>query len=235
MASSRLPGKMLADLGGITTVELIVARARAAACVDDVVVATTNNPGDDELAAAAEAIGVKVFRGSEDDVLDRVTGAHRMMVTDIVVKLCGDCPLIDPAIIIRAVDRFRQNDCDIVTTTKPQSYPQGMDVEVFEFATLANIAATNLDPAVREHVTLAYYDEPDRWRIANLEAPDDLAMPDQRLQLDYEEDLAVLRAVHAALAPTLGDSYTLADIVEFLCAHKEVCAINRNCEEREAR
>ncbi len=235
MASSRLPGKMLADLGGVSTLALIVRRVRQATALDDIVVATSENPADDPLAAAAEAEGVAVYRGSEDDVLDRVVEAQRMMASDIVVELCGDCPLIDPAIIDRAVARYREGDCDLVTTTAPQSYPQGMDVEVFARAALENVATTIDDPKVREHVSLYFYEHPERYRIANLEAPEGQSDPDQRLQLDYEEDLQVLRAVHSALAPAHGDTYNLSDILSWLDADPSVRGLNRHCVERATR
>lgn len=235
MASSRLPGKMLADLGGVSTLALIVRRVRQADALDDMVVATTDSPTDDALAAAAEAEGVAVYRGSEDDVLGRVVEAQQMMAGDIVVELCGDCPLIDPTIIDRAVARYREGDCDLVTTTELQSYPQGMDVQVFARDALEHVAATIDDPAVREHVSLYFYEHPERYRIVNLDAPTGLAQPNQRLQLDYDEDLQVLRAVHGALAPVHGDTYRLADILSYLETNASVRELNRDCVERLAR
>jgi len=218
MGSSRLPGKMLADLGGVSTIALIVRRVRQALRIDDVVVATTDSPADDLLAAAAEAEGVAVFRGSEDDVLDRVVRAQQMMRSDIVVEINGDCPLLDPAIIDRAIERFTAGDCDLVTTTAVQSYPEGMDVQVFALPELEWVAGNISDADVHEHVSLYFYHHPERYRIANLEAPADLAAPDLRLLLDYPDDLDRLRAIHTALAPVHGDAYALADIMALLSA-----------------
>ncbi len=218
MGSSRLPGKMLADLGGVSTIALIARRVRQAALVDAVVVATTDSPADDPLAAAAEAEGFAVFRGSEDDVLDRVVRAQQMMGSDIVVEINGDCPLLDPAIIDRAVARYRDGGCDVVTTTAEQSYPEGMDVQVFALTDLEWVAENIHDPEAREHVSLYFYRNPDRYRIANLAASVDLAAPDLRLLLDYPDDLEQLRGIHTALAPVHGDAYTLADIMGLLSA-----------------
>ncbi len=218
MGSSRLPGKMLADLGGVSTIALIARRVRMAERIDDAVVATTDSPADDPLAAAAEAEGMAVFRGSEDDVLDRVVRAQQMMRSDVVVEINGDCPLLDPAIINRAVERFAAGNCDLVTTTAAQSYPEGMDVQVFALPELEWVAENISDADVREHVSLYFYQHPERYRIANLDAPAGLAAPELRLLLDYPDDLARLRAIHTALAPVHGDAYSLADVMALLSA-----------------
>ena len=222
------------DLGGITTIALIIRRVRQAKKLDGIVVATTANAADNALAAAAIAEGVSVYRGSEADVLGRVMQAHAMMNSDVVVELCGDCPMIDPEIIDRAITRYHQGDCDLVTTTSPQSYPQGMDVEVFARGALQEVNATIWDPAVREHVSLHFYRNRERYRIANLGAPASLAAPTQRLQLDYNEDLQVLRKIHEALAPVHGEAYNLADILAWLEINKSVREINRHCVEKTA-
>ncbi len=234
-ASSRLPGKMLADLGGVTTIALLIRRLRLANTLDGIVVATTDTPEDDVLAEIAASEGVPVYRGSEENVLGRVTYAQRMMNSEIVVALCGDCPLIDPAIVDRAVRRFLKGDCDLVTTTAPQSFPQGMDVDVFAWQALQQVASKISDPVLREHVTLYFHENLNVNRIVSLRAPGDLAKPDQRLQLDYPEDLQVLRAIHRALNPIHGMSYTLADILTWLDANREIRDLNQHCRERSPR
>src|SRR5690606_22604484 len=113
---------------------------------DGIVVATSDSSQDDAVAALAEAEGVAVFRGSEQDVLDRVLRAQQSMDASIVVELCGDCPLIDPAVIDRAVMLYLEGGADLVTTTRPQSYPQGMDVEVFARSALEDVAQRIDDP-----------------------------------------------------------------------------------------
>jgi len=235
MGSSRFPGKMLADLGGVSTLALLLRRIRHATSLDGVVVATTDSPMDDQLAAVAQAEGTQVFRGSEEDVLARVVGAQQMMVSDLIVELNGDCPLIDPAIIDFAVARYNQGNCDLVTTTAHQTYPPGMDVQVFTLNALEWIEKNVDAPAVREHVSLYFYEHPERYRIANLDAPEDLSDPKLRLLLDYEQDLQVLRAVHGGLAPVHGDTYGLADILAWLHANTSVREINQDCVKWAAR
>src|SRR5262249_8140825 len=154
MASSRLPGKVLADIAGRPALMRIVDRLRRATTVDAIVVATTLHPADDAVARAAEALGIQCFRGSETDVLNRVVQAHRMMATDIVVEVTGDCALIDPKVIDLGVSTFLAHDVDVVANVVKPSFPIGIDVQVFPLAALAEVEASVHDPAVREHVSL---------------------------------------------------------------------------------
>ena len=156
-----------------------------------------------------------MFRGSEGDVLDRVLRAQEKMGADIVVELCGDCPLIDPAVIDEAVARYRQGDCDIVTTTAPQSYPEGIDVEVFSLAALREVAASCRDAEVREHVSLDFYRNK-RWRLVSLQAPPALRRPDTRLLLDWPQDADFLSALCARLDLLHGVDFETADVLALI-------------------
>lgn len=213
MGASRFPGKVLADLAGRPALGRMLDRVRLARRIDDIVVATSVATADDRIEALAIREGMACYRGSETDVLDRVIRAQKMMNADVVVELCGDCPLIDPEVIDRAVRRFLAGDCDLVTTTAPQSYPQGLDVEVFTLAALEAVADSGPDDEVREHVSLAFYRDPARFRIVNLEAPHALERPGLRLLLDYPQDLPFLSAVYAVLDRTHGACFSTADLL----------------------
>lgn len=235
MASSRLPGKVLADIGGVPALTRLVRRLRLARHVDDIVLATTTSPADDALANWASREGVVVHRGSEDDVLSRVVGAHQRMGTDTVVEICGDTPLLAPELVDRAIEVYRSGVADVVTSTVQPSYPQGCDTQVFGFAALAEVAATVDDPAVREHVSLYFYEHPEKYRIHHLEAPASCRLPEQRLQVDYPEDLALVREIYARLEPSHGDRFSLDQIVALLTREPQLAALNRHCVERAAR
>jgi spore coat polysaccharide biosynthesis protein SpsF len=215
MGASRLPGKVLLELAGRPALGRMIVRVRRSKSLDGIIIATTTNPTDDAIARWAETEGVAAFRGSEDDVLDRVLKAQQMMKSDIVVELCGDCPLIDPAVVDAAVMRYRCGDCDIVTTTAPQSYPQGIDVEVFSLDALRTVAAQCHDPEVREHVSLDFYRN-SRWRLVGLEAPAALRRPDVRLLLDWPEDAAFLSALSARLDALHGPEFGTAEVLALL-------------------
>jgi spore coat polysaccharide biosynthesis protein SpsF len=123
----------------------------------------------------------------------------------------------------------------VVTNCRQASYPEGADVQVFSFADLADVATRIDDAAVREHVSLYFYENPDLYRVIHLAAPESVAMPGQRLQLDYAEDLALIRAVYGELEPKFGTSFTLRDIVALLRRRPDFAALNASCEERAVR
>jgi spore coat polysaccharide biosynthesis protein SpsF len=235
MGSSRLPGKVLADIHGQPALSRLLARLRMCDVLDDIVLATSTASEDDALAAWARENGVAVHRGSELDVLERVVGAHRALDSDVIVEVTGDCPLLDPEVITLGVETFLANDCDVVTNARVPSYPAGADVQVFRRADLEHVADTISDPAVREHVSLYFYENPEQYRIIHLIAPPSWRAPNQRLQLDYEEDLQFIRAVYARLEPRYGHAFTVPRILELLASDPELRAINAHCTEKAVR
>lgn len=235
MGSSRLPGKALADIGGVPALTRLLRRLRACRRLNDIVLATTTAPADDALVDWARANGLAFYRGSEDDVLLRVVEAQRQMNSDVVVEVTGDCPLLDPQVIDLGVDTFVANACDVVTNARLPSYPQGADVQVFRLADLERVARTIEDPAVREHVSLYFYENPDKYRIVHLIAPRSWEDPEQRYQLDYEEDLRFIREVYRRLEPSYGDAFGIPEIAALLRAEPSLRALNAHCVEKSTR
>lgn len=235
MGSSRLPGKMIADIAGRPALAWVIERLLQARSLDGIVLATSKAPADEVLVDLARAEGIAVFRGSENDVLGRVTEAHRFMGSEIVVQVCGDCPLLDPDIVDQAVETFLANDCDLASVGAKQSFPQGTEVSVFSFVALAELAATTDDPAHREHVTLGFHEWADRYRTLHLMAPNVLQAPELRLQLDYPEDLVLICRIYTELVPQLGARFRTADILELIKKHPEFTRINDECRERAVR
>lgn len=235
MGSSRLPGKVLMDVGGVPALGRLVRRLRRAETLDAVVLATSTSPADDALAAWAAAEGLPVHRGSEDDVLLRVVEAQRGMNSEVVVEVTGDCTLLDPELVDMGVRTFLGNDCDVVHNVRDLSFPMGMDVQVFRLRDLEEVERTVRDPAVREHVSLHFYEHPERYRAIQLFAPRRWHAPDFRFQLDYPEDLRFIREVYARLEPEHGDAFGIEEIMALLRARPELVEINRHCEEKAAR
>jgi len=235
MGSSRLPGKVLADVGGVPALTRVVRRLRRCKTLDGIVLATSTAPADDALVQWGRAEDVPTFRGSEDDVLQRVVGAQRAQGADLVVEVTGDCTMLDPEVIDLGVQSFRENDCDVVTNARKASYPMGADVQVFRLSDLAHVEATISDPAVREHVSLYFYEHPDLYRIIHLLAPPRWARPELRLQLDYPEDLRFIREVYARLEPTFGDGFGIEEILALLRREPALAKINAHCHERPVR
>lgn len=235
MSASRLPGKVLMDVAGTPALERLVRRLTRAESIDAIVLATTTNPADDPLAEWAAARQLPCYRGSEDDVLDRVVEAHRMMGSEIIVEVCGDTPLLDPRVIDAAVTRFLHGDVDVVSNTARLTWPQGIDAQVFRFDALEKVARTQADPAVREHVSLYFYENPETYRIHHLTAPAKETAPEVRLQLDYAEDLDLIRAVYGRLEPRFGDGFSVRDILDLLASEPDLAALNAHCREKAVR
>jgi len=225
MTSSRLPGKVLAEAEGKPMLELMIERLRFVPELDQIVVATTVNRTDDPVEELARRLGVGVWRGSEDDVLERVLDAARAHEVDVIVELTGDCPLIDPAIVSKVIKAYRADSVDYVSNTLTRSYPDGMDTQVFATRILADVATRTSDSVDHEHVSLYIYRHPELYSLANVHAPPRETKPDLRLTLDTAEDLAVIRATFAALRPLRPD-FALADMLDFLDRHPEIAALN---------
>ncbi len=226
--SSRLPGKVLMDVGGQPALEAMVSRVRAALKVDEIVIATTDNPGDIEVAALCESLGIACFRGSENDVLGRVVGAARSVEADVIVELTGDCVLVDPEVIDRCVDAFfAAPSVDYVSNSTPYTWPEGFEVQVFPLAALKWVDDQIDDAAVREHVSLYFYEEPGRY-VTRAVVWEDAARhrPEWHLSLDEPADLQVIRAVWDGLGG--GDRlFSVTEVVDFLDSHPEIRALNR--------
>lgn len=235
MDSSRLPGKVLADINGVPALTRVFRRLSRCEAVDAVILATTDAPADDALEAWAQATGTAIFRGSENDVLNRVVQAHRAIGTEIVVEVTGDCILLDPGVLDMGIRTYLANEGDVVANVRVPSYPQGADVQVFAFSLLEEVERTVDDPAVREHVSLYFYEHPERYRLIHLIAPLRWHRPELRLQLDYAEDLQFIREIYSRLESEWGDGFGLEEILNLLREQPELAAINAHCKEKPAR
>ena len=235
MGSSRFPGKVLADIHGKPAISRLIKRLQKCTMLHGIVLATSTEPADDALEKWTAAEGVSCFRGSEEDVLLRVVGAHRIMDSDIIVEVTGDCILLDPQLIDWGVTTFLENDCDVVTNVRKLSFPMGEDIQVFRRKDLEEIEKTVDDPAVREHVSLYFYEHPERYRIIHLFAPSIWYGPDYRFQLDYYEDHKFLNEVYRLLEPEFGETFGIEEIMGLLKSNPSLLDINRHCIEKPAR
>lgn len=192
MGSLRLPGKVLKIIGNQTSIERQIERLSYASTLDSVVLATTQLEQDDELASLAESKGWNIFRGAADDVLSRYVDASLEHKADLVVRITGDCPLIDSGVVDEVVRMAAGSDAGYLSNIEPPTYPNGLDVEVFPIASL--LWASNNTPRIeeREHVTTQLRKSP-LIKKANLYWSHDLSS--ERWTLDTQEDLEVITNV----------------------------------------
>lgn len=225
MASTRLPGKVLANIAGKPMLWQVVQRVRAARSIDNVVVATSSNPSDDPIAAQCAVDATACFRGDEDDVLDRFYRAALRFGADTVVRITADCPLMDPVVIDKVVSTFRESDCDYVSNTLRYTYPDGLDVEVFSLDALERTWKNATSPHQREHVT-QFMRQDSSFLKRNVEHSDDLSPHDYRWTVDDPADLAFVQSVYAWLSSDSDYQFGLDDVLELVKRHPEMQAGN---------
>jgi spore coat polysaccharide biosynthesis protein SpsF len=196
-SSARLPGKVLRPLGSRPLVGHLLDVLRHAASLDGIVLATSREASDDAVAAFAEREGVSCHRGSLTDVARRVLEAATSAGAQVLVRLSGDSPLLDPALVDRAVDVFRTEGGDLVSNVVVRSFPKGQSVELITCEALATAVAAMRTDDEREHVTPYCYTHPERFVIRSLTAP--RPRPEVQLSVDTLADLDRCEAILASL------------------------------------
>jgi len=222
--SSRLPGKVLMDLGGRSALARCLTRCAAIAGADVVICAAPIGAADDRVADEARRTGAMVVRGPEGDVLGRYAKAAREVEADRVMRVTSDCPLIDPVLCDRLIGFFEMTGADYACNNMPPSWPHGLDCDVFDADLLYRADREATEPFDREHVTPWIRRHPDVVR-ACLAGPGGVAA-DQRWTLDYPQDYAFLSAVFQALGPA-ADTAGAAEVMALLARRPDLGAINR--------
>lgn len=225
MASTRLSGKVLANLGGRPVLEWILRRAGRASLIDQVILATTTESEDDEIAEFCNAKAYECFRGSMQDVLDRYYQAALNTKADVVVRITGDCPLIDPGMLDSNIETFLEADppLDFAANRLPyeRTIPIGLDTEICTFPALQTAWTEATQPHQREHVMPFFYENPDRFRILHIQHQPDYGH--YRWTVDTPEDLTLLREVVAAFED---DRFSWQDVLALFEARPELAEIN---------
>jgi spore coat polysaccharide biosynthesis protein SpsF len=224
MGSTRLPGKVMMEAAGKPLLGLLLERLTFAKSLSKIVIATSTDPKDDVIEAYCNEHSVLVFRGSEQDVLDRYYQAALHFGIDVIVRVTSDCPLVDVTLLDEMVGFFmdHQGEYDLVTNRHPLTYPDGLDVDVMSIASLKDAWEHATQQAQREH-TIPFFWEAGR-RVYNVEDP---AEPFYRYRwtLDYPADYDLLKHIFEALYQP-GQYFTTQDILNYLDEHPEVERIN---------
>jgi spore coat polysaccharide biosynthesis protein SpsF len=222
MGSTRLPGKVLKDLGGETVLARVVSRLRRATRVDEIVVATTDSAADDAIVRECHRLKVSSFRGSENDVLDRYYQAAQVCAARTVVRITSDCPVIDPQLVDETVRVFQQQRGDYASNAFPRTYPQGLDAEIFTVAALEQAWRDAHEPHEREHVTPYFYEHPELFRLVSLRGETNCSQ--YRWTLDTAEDLELLRAIYARFRNQ--DDFSWSEVIQLMEREPELTELN---------
>lgn len=232
MRSTRLPGKVLRKIGGVSVLEWTIRRARQARAARSVVVATSLSHHDDAIEAFTKDLGCACYRGSEQDVLDRFIQAGESVSADTLVRITADCPFLDPDLIDKMIEFCGSEDLDYTGCVHERSYPRGLDAEVVRLSSLRRVAASGLEQRHREHVTPYLYEHPELFSIASYVADGDWFRPVFRFCLDNETDLDLLREVHEMAGEPDPESLSILDVIAAVDVRPDIVERMRAAEDQ---
>jgi glutamate-1-semialdehyde 2,1-aminomutase len=200
MGSTRLPGKVLRTIVGKPMIGLLLARLSQSNELDEIVVAASEEKKNDELQSVVELLGFKCTRGDERDVLNRFYESAKFIGADVVVRITGDCPLVDPDLVDKCIQGYKSSKVDYFSNIDPATYPDGLDIEVMSFESIkqANYEANSAYD--REHVT-PYIRNSDNFSKGSITYLENLS--NQRWSVDEPEDLEVVISVFEHFSPNI--------------------------------
>ena len=228
MGSSRLPGKVLMKSdNGKPLLYYVINQLQYCTKVKNLVIATTTNQEDDEIEKFANINSVSIFRGNEKDVLDRYYQCAKKYSFSTIVRITADCPLIDPSIVDKVIEKFFSGNYDFATNTLVRTFPIGTDVEVFSFSALEKTWKNAHLPSEREHVT-SYIRNKGIFKITNVE--NDKNISNLRLTVDRIEDFELINEIlnNISVSPI-----HLEDTLELFLRKPELIEINKHINHNE--
>lgn len=230
MGSTRLPQKVIKEIEGKTILEHVIERVKRIKNVDKVILATTSKREDDILEKIGKNLKVSVFRGSENDVLDRFYRAAKLLKVDPIIRITADCPLLDPRVCEKVIDYYLKGDYDYVSNASPPTFPDGLDTEVFSFQALEKSWKEVKLLSEREHVTPYIYRNPQIFKLGNVSSEIDFSH--LRLTVDEKADLILIREIYKELYhqnPLFG----LEEIIKLFERKPELAKINQKIARNE--
>ena len=231
MGSERLPGKVLKPILDKPMIMYVLDRLKKSRYIDEIVLATSQQDEEKPLVEAVQKNGYQVFRGEENYVLKRYIDTYRKYGGDVIVRITGDCPLIDPQIVDHVISYYLAYDYDYVRLDVPETFIRGFDVEVFSSKALEKVyeEVDKMDnESYKEHVTLYMYRNQDKFKVGYVEGQE-LYNKNYRLCVDTKEDFEVVERIYGHFK----DEYVLAkDVVMFLDENVEVARVNSEVIQR---
>ncbi|SDZ32762.1 spore coat polysaccharide biosynthesis protein SpsF [Proteiniborus ethanoligenes] len=225
MGSERLPGKVIKPILGKPMILYTLDRLKRSKYIDEIVLATSTSEKEEPLVQVVAQEGYNIFRGEEHNVLKRYIDAYEKFGGDIIIRITGDCPLIDPQIVDNVISHYLMYDYDYVRLDVPDTFIRGFDVEVFSAKALERAyeeVNKSDEEQYKEHVTLYMYRNKDKFRVGYVKG-DKLYNKDYRLCVDTVEDFEVVSKVYEYFK----DEYVGAkEVVEFLDGNRDVAEIN---------
>jgi spore coat polysaccharide biosynthesis protein SpsF len=224
-SSSRLPGKVLKSILGKPMLLHQIERIQNSKMIDKLIVATSIEGSDDGIQKMCLDNNIEIFRGSLSNVLDRFYQCAKSYKPECVVRLTGDCPLIDWNVIDQVIKRHLDGDYDYTSNCSPPTYPDGLDVEVMKFSILKKVWECAKLPSELEHVTPYIHNHPELFSRYNFELKEDLS--EYRWTVDESSDFELVKEIYTNLYPK-NDRFKMKDILDFLDNNPKFKEINRH-------
>lgn len=236
MGSSRFPGKVIAPIREIPMIQLMLDRVKQAKTLDKIWVASSENPENDEFEKVVTAQGIDCFRGSEEDVLSRFVAIGEKEQADLIVRLTGDCPFMDPNMLDEMIDFAKENyeSYHYFSNNAEPTYPDGLDIEICHYSALKEAHEITESPLDREHVT--YYFAPGRSKkteIKRYHFKNDRDLSHKRWTLDHHEDLELITHIFHHFWNRRTE-FSWLEVLEYLEAHPELEKINQKYTRNES-
>jgi glutamate-1-semialdehyde 2,1-aminomutase len=228
MGSTRLPNKVMKLISGKPMIEILLARLARSKKINQIVLATSTNPKNNPLVEHVSKLGYECYRGSEEDVLDRYYQAAKSVSADLVIRITGDCPLIDSDLVDELIESFDSKNFDYVSNSNPPTYPDGLDAEIFTFKALEIASKDATSKFDREHVT-PYIRESARFNNASLSNSDDLSH--LRWTVDEPADFKVINEIFEHFHPNIFFSWI--QVLKYQSESPEIFSLNHNLQRNE--
>jgi glutamate-1-semialdehyde 2,1-aminomutase len=223
MGSTRLPNKVMKSIRGVPMIELLLSRLVRAKEVDQIIVATSIHEHNIPLVTHVRNLGYACEQGSENDVLDRYLQAAKVHKADVIVRITGDCPVVDPELVDQVIRGFKAANVDYFSNIDPPTYPDGLDIEVFTFKALERAGIETRDPFDREHVT-PYLRKPGKYKTEAMQYSEDLSA--LRWTVDEFSDFKVIEKVFGRFYPKT--DFTWSDILALQRQDPEIFNTNQH-------
>jgi spore coat polysaccharide biosynthesis protein SpsF len=231
ISSTRLARKVMKRILGYPMLWHIFKRIEQACSIDKVVIATSTNAGDEEIVTFARNHGIDYYRGSEDDIVDRMYQTACKFEATGLVRVTADCPVVDPKVIDEVVGYFVEDTCDYVSNWGPykRTYPHGLEVEIYSRDCLQRLWQDVKEPLMREWLPFNIHNNPDKFHMRIVENEVDLS--DFRWTVDYEEDFVLVSKIYRELYKE-NVIFTMEDILRFIRKNPELSKINEKFKEQ---
>jgi len=229
VGSTRLPGKVLMKLAEKIVLEHVIERVSKFKKINKVIVATSIETEDDKISELCQKLNIICYRGSENDVLDRFYHAAKEFNYSNIIRITGDCPMIDPEIIGQVVKLYEKEKLDYATNVIPPTFPKGLDVEVFTFKALEKAWSEVKPGPEREHVTVYFWQHPEIFKQKHL--INKINLSEKRWVLDYEVDYKFLQEVFNSLY-AIKPNFRLTDVLEFIKVNPDLEKINQGIDRK---